>query len=363
MVIDRKQNSPSDSGGSASTRCLVTGGAGFIGSHLVQLLLHRGHRVRVVDLVPSPGLDRRAEFVRGSILDGPLIRSTMRSIDHVFHLAANPYLWASDKRGFEQTNLNGTQIVLDAAARAGVRRMVHTSTELVFVAPRSKGAGMIDENIRTTFGDMLGLYCRSKYLAEQEVSNAAARGLPVIIVNPTLPIGPGDYKLTPPTQMILDFLNGKNPAYMDCAMNLVDVKDVALGHILAAERGRIGERYILGGETVHMSRLLEMLTGFTGLPMPRTRVPYLLALGIAGMSEWIANVITRKPPKASLAGVRIAGASGMCNISKAARELGFTPRPIHEALLAEIIWLYDHGFIHRPLARPVLPKFESCLRA
>jgi dihydroflavonol-4-reductase len=146
-------------------------------------------------------------------------------------------------------------------------------------------------------------------------------------------------------------------------MNLIDVRDVAIGHILAADRGRIGERYILGGETVPMSRLLEMLTGFTGLAMPRTRVPYLLALGIAGVSEWIADHVSRKSPRASLAGVQIAGASVICNISKAAGELGFKPRPVHEALGAEIAWLYEQGFIHRPLATPVLQELRSYHRA
>ena len=365
MAVDRHQGTAHHtSNGPASKRCLVTGGAGFIGSHLVRQLLDRGHSVRVVDLVPSLGLDRRAEFVQGSILDPPLMRAAMEHIDQVFHLAANPHLWAPDKHSFVQTNLHGTQIVLESAARAEVQRIVHTSTELVFVARRDKQcAAVIDEHIHRTFDDMLGPYCRSKYLAEQEALNAATRGLPVIIVNPTLPIGPEDYRLTPPTRMIMDFLNGKNPAYMDCEMNLIDVRDVALGHILAADRGRTGERYILGGEAVGMSRLMEMLTDFTGLTMPRTRLPYLLALGVAGVSEWIADHISRKSPMASLAGVQIAGASGICDISKAVRELGFKPRPIYEALRAEIAWLYDHGFIHRPLASPVLQELESCRRA
>jgi dihydroflavonol-4-reductase len=361
MMVDRHQKAAhSTPAGPESKRYLVTGGAGFIGSHLVRLLLDGGHSVRVVDLVPSPGLDRRAEFVQGSILDAPLMRAAMERVDQVFHLAANPRLWAPDKFSFVQTNLHGTRVVLDAAAWAGVQRIVHTSTELVFVGRRSKqDADGTDENTHRTFGDMLGSYSRSKYLAEQEVLNAVTRGLPVIIVNPTLPVGPGDYRLTPPTRMILDFVNGDNPAYMECAMNLIDVRDVAVGHILAADRGRIGERYILGGETVRMSRLLGMLTDFTGLAMPRIRVPYLLALGVAGVSEWIANHISRKSPKASLAGVQIAGASGVCNISKAVRELGLKPRPVREALQAEIGWLYDHGFIRRPLAQPMRQKLTS----
>jgi dihydroflavonol-4-reductase len=341
-------------------RCVVTGGAGFIGSHLVRLLLDRGHSVCVVDLLPSPGLDRRAEFVQGSILDAPFIRAAMVGADQVFHLAANPHLWVRDKRSFLETNHRGTQVVLAAAAAAGVQRIIHTSTELVLVARRgNQDAAIIDETVRRTLEDMPGPYCRSKYLAEQEAIKAATHGLPVVIVNPTMPIGPGDYRITPPTRMILDFLNGKHPAYMDFEMNCIDVQDVALGHILAADRGRIGERYILGGETVRMSRLLEMLHDFTSLPMPRTCVPYPLALGVAGVSEWIADHISGKPPKATLTGVRIAGASVTLNASKATRELGLKPRPMRAALGAEIAWLYDRRLIHRPLAKPVLQTLGS----
>lgn len=344
----------------ALRRCLVTGGAGFIGSHLVRLLLDRGHFVRVVDLLPSPGLDRRAEFVQGSILDAPLLHAAMAGVDQVFHLAANPHLWAPEKRNFLETNHRGTQVVLQAAAEAGVQRLVHTSTELVLVARRgNRDAAVIDETVRLTLEDMLGPYCRSKYLAEQEAIEAASRGLPVVIVNPTLPIGPGDYQLTPPTKMILDFLNGTNPAYMDFHINFIDVQDVALGHILAADRGRVGERYILGGETMRLSYLLEVLHELTGLPMPRTRVPYLVALGVASVSEWIADHVSRKSPKASLAGVQIAGASVSFDLSKAMRELRLEPHPVRAALGAEIAWLYDQGYIRRPIAEPVLRTLAS----
>ena len=341
-------------------RCLVTGGAGFIGSHLVRLLLHRGHSVRVVDLLPSPGLDQRAEFVQGSILDAPLMRRAMAHIDQVFHLAAYAHLWAPDKRIFLETNFHGTQVVLEAAAEAGVQRIVHTSTELVLVTQRTnQSAVATDEPVSRTVDDMLGPYCRSKYLAEQEALAAATRGLPVVVVNPTLPVGPGDYQLTPPTRMILDFLNGRNPGYMECEMNLIDARDIALGHILAAEQGRIGERYLLGAETVRMSRLLEMLTDFSGLQMPHTRVPYLMALGVACASEWFADHISRKPPKASLAGVQIAGTSRLFDLSRTVRELGLEPRPVPEALGAEVAWLYDQGLIRRPLTRPALQILES----
>jgi dihydroflavonol-4-reductase len=333
----------------------VTGGSGFIGCHLVRLLLDRGCAVRVVDLVRSPFLDHRAEFVGGSVLDASLMCAAMADINHVYHLAADPNLWAPDKRSFMETNFHGTRVVLKAAARAGVRRIVHTSTESIVKGfRRGERASSVDESARRTLDDMPGPYCRSKYLAEQEALEAAGRGLPVVVVNPTLPVGPGDHRMTPPTRMILDFLNGKYPAYLDFEMNLIDVRDVALGHLLAAENGRIGERYILGGENLCTSRLLESLHELTGLPMPRIRVPYLLALSVAAVSEFVADYLTRRPPKAPLTGVRIAGASMVFDCSKAKRELGLETGPVYEALGAEIACLSERGLIRRPLPTPAL---------
>jgi dihydroflavonol-4-reductase len=341
-------------------RCLVTGGAGFIGCHLVRLLLDRGHAVRVLDLQSSPGLDPRAEFVEGSILDESLLRPAMAGIGQMYHLAANPNLWAPDKRTFQKTNHRGTQLVLAAAAEAGVQRIVHTSTELTLVGRRGRrGAAPIDEKVRRRLGDMPGAYSRSKFLAEQAAIEAAARGVPVVIVNPTLPVGPGDWRITPPTRMILEFLNGDDPAYMDFEMNLIDVRDAALGHVLAAASGRAGERYILGGENVRMSRLLEMLNGLSGLPMPQIRVPFALALAFARVSEWTADYISRKSPKASVAGVRIAAASMALDCSRAGRELGLEPRPVRDALGAEIAWLHEQGLIHRPLPAAAVAALDS----
>src|SRR5690606_38729034 len=199
---------------------IVTGGAGFIGRHLVQLLLDRGHRVRVLDVQAPKDLDERVDYVHGTILDGTLLRSVMEGADHVFHLAANPSLRAVDKQEFYRLNFLGTRAVLEAAGRAGVNRIIHTSTESILKGRQKDKGDQVNETVVRTVEDMPGLYCRSKFLAEQEAMSSARYGLPVIIVNPTLPIGPGDYLITPPTRMLLDYLNGSNPGYLEFDLNL-----------------------------------------------------------------------------------------------------------------------------------------------
>lgn len=340
------------------TLSVVTGGAGFIGQHLVKLLLAEGHRVRVLDLNPSPGLDRRAEFHQGSILNTRLVREVFAGADYIFHLAADPNLWARDKRSFGHTNFEGTRIVLEEAGQAGARRIVHCSTESILKGIRDEG-GVVDERVSRTVDDMPGPYCRSKFLAERAAFDAAARGLPVVIVNPTLPIGPGDHRITPPTRMILDFLNGVHPAYLDFDMNLVDVRDAAQGHWLAALRGVPGERYILGGENLSLGRMLEALHDLTGLPMPRTKIPYALAYAVGLVSEFVADWITRKPPKATLTGVRLAGTAMHFDGSRARRELGLAPRPAREALAEAVAWLQREGRVHRTLHRQPLAMLQT----
>ena len=201
--------------------------------------------------------------------------------------------------------------------------------------------------------DLPGPYCRSKFLAEQEALKAAARGLPVVIVNPTLPVGPGDRGLTPPTEMLLLFLNGETPAYLDCTLNFVDVRDVAIGHVLAADKGRIGERYILGGENLRISQLLELLHELTGLSMLRVQVPYGLALVFAAFSEFFADHITRRPPRAPLTGVRLVRRPMAFDSSKARTELGLPQTPLHTSLADAIQWFGEQGYLRRYVRRTV----------
>jgi dihydroflavonol-4-reductase len=203
--------------------------------------------------------------------------------------------------------------------------------------------------VTTSLEDLPGQYCRSKFLAEQAALMAARRGLPVVIVNPTLPVGPGDWGLTPPTEMLLLFLNGQTPAFLDGPLNFVDVRDAALGHLLAAEKGRVGERYILGGKNLKISQLLDLLHELTGLSMPRVRVPYGAALVIAAVSEFLADRITHRPPRAPLAGVRLMRRSMAFDSSKAKAGLGLPETPLHISLADAIEWFREQGYLHREI--------------
>jgi dihydroflavonol-4-reductase len=329
---------------------LVTGGSGFIGHHLVRQLVERGEDVRVLDIAPPPDRAHDYEFIQGSILDRDALRRALDGVDWLFHVAGNPHLWTPRKSDFARVNHEGTRLVLAEAARHDLERIVYTSTESILKGRRMRpAAGAIDETIDLAIDDMPGPYCRSKFLGEQEALAAARRGQPIVIVNPTLPIGPGDRGLTPPTAMVLRFLNGGAPAYLDCELNFVDVRAAALGHILAAERGAIGERYILGGENLSLSAVLELLGELTGLPMPKLRVPYWLALAAAAVEETVADLVGRRPPAAPVTGVRLARSPNRFDSSKAVRELGLPRAPIKAALADLVRWLDAEGYLRRKL--------------
>jgi dihydroflavonol-4-reductase len=303
---------------------LVTGGGGFIGGHLARALHARGERVRVLDIAGAPSLPPEIEVVKASILDRPAVDGALHGVD--------PNLWAPQRNSFLETNLRGTLVVLAAARAAGTRRVVHTSTESIMSGSRLDGAGpLTEETARATLDEMPGPYCRSKFLAEQAALDAAADGLPLVIVNPTMPMGPGDRHLTPPTRMLLDFLNGRHPTFLDWECNIVDARDVALGHILAAERGEIGHRYILGGHNIRLRDFLARIETLTQLPMPKRPVPYAVALACALVAELVAT-ITRRPPLAPIAGVRLARNPLTFDSGKATHALGFASRPLEETL-------------------------------
>lgn len=331
---------------------LVTGGCGFIGRHLVEQLAACGERVRVLDLRPLNPASPGVEHVVGSITDPAMAARAVEGCERVFHLAANPNLWDRDPGSFDRINHQGTRRMLEAAQKAGVRRFLYTSTESIlksYRAPKRSKRALIDESVQLTLDDMPGPYCRSKFLAEEAAREAASGGLPVVIVNPTMPVGPGDHLLTPPSRMILGFLNGETPAYLDCEFNIVDARDVAAGQILAAEKGRVGERYILGNINLGLGELLDKLHRMTGLSMPRMRVPYALALASAVVSEGMAAV-TRRPPMAPLTGVRLARTSMAFDSSKARSELGWSCRPLEQSLRDAIDWMSGRGLLRRPLA-------------
>jgi dihydroflavonol-4-reductase len=312
------------------TYTLVTGGGGFVGQHLTAALLARGERVRVLDIRSQAYAPAGAQYVKGSILDPGLVRDVLADVDKVYHLAALPGMWMPDKSDFHAVNCRGTEIMLEAARARGVARFLHCSTESILFG-RSNADAVISEETRTTLEEMPGTYTRSKMLAEQRALAAAASGMPVVIANPTMPIGPHSNP-TPPTEMVRYFLNRRLQFYFDFTLNLVDVRDVAAGLVLAMERGRIGERYILGGEDVSLGKLLAAIGVISGRGALRLPVPAAFARTTAAIMEFVADRLTRRPPAATTEGVRIALRSKPLSIEKSRRELGYAPHPIDFAL-------------------------------
>ncbi len=325
------------------TRVLVTGGHGFIGRHLVQALAARGEFVRVYDQADAGHATGEAEFVPGSILDRDGVRRALEGMDHVFHLAGIAHLWTLARADFDRVNRLGTEMVLAAAADSKIRRLVHCSTEAILL-PSGSGGEPIDESISLTAADMAGPYTRSKYLAEQAAMAAARSGTPVVIVNPTLPVGPGDWRMTPPSAMLARCLNVRLPVSLDFFLNLADVRDMAEGMILAAEHGRIGERYILGGDNMSMKELAAVLEKLTGKKPVKFWIPPQLAMAAAIAGEWLATNVTHRMPAATTEGVRLALRSRPLNIGKARRELGYAPRPVSPALERALAWLEENRF-------------------
>ncbi|MEZ5894264.1 MAG: NAD-dependent epimerase/dehydratase family protein [Parvularculaceae bacterium] len=298
---------------------LVTGGAGFVGRHLVKALRNRGERARSFDLAAATSDDE----VQGSILDEDALVAAMVRVETVFHLAGNAQLWARVASVFEEVNHVGTRRVIAAAKRAGVKRLVHCSSLTTLVGSGAPiGASNADEETMRTEADMLGSYPLSKLRAELAVKSAADEGLDAVIAIPTEPLSANDDSLTPPTQMILDFANGKTPAYIDCILNFVPVKNLADGLIATRDNGKSGERYLLGGEH-GPARLLALIETKTGTPAPKTKM--LLGRARRRNRRYRACIrdYARKPPKAPLTGVRLAGRQVSFSSEKTARDLGW----------------------------------------
>lgn len=328
---------------------LVTGGAGFIGSHLVRLLVERGESVRVLDLPTAPvthlPLDR-IELMRGDIRNPVDVAQAVAGCREVFHLAGNPNLWVQQRGRFRQVNYIGTIHVMEAALAAGVRRVLHTSTESILT--RARQTGSITEEQHIVYEDVIGPYCRSKYLAERYALRLGRAGKSVIVVNPTLPVGPGDLGRSPPTQMMLDFCKGKRREYLDADLNLIDVRDVAEGMLAAMQRGRPGRRYLLGHENLSILAVFQMLARLTGLPEPRWRVPYPVALAAAYVGEFMADVFTHHAPAATITGVKLTRRRMHFDPSRSLAELGLRPRPMAESLAETVAWFRKMGWITLP---------------
>lgn len=320
---------------------LVTGGAGFVGKALAAKLRARGERVRSFDLAAPAHEDD----IQGSILSKSALLDAMRGAASVFHLAGNAQLWARDASVFDEVNREGAWTVAEAARFAGAR-MVHCSSLTTLVSVKTPvGRSEADETIRWEPDDMLGPYPRSKLMAERAVEGAVKEGLDAVIALPTEPLGPGDDAITPPTRMILDFANGETPAYIDCILNFVPVDSLAEGLIAARDRGRRGERYLLGGENVPMTQLLAMIEKLTGRTAPKTKMPYWVALAAGAVDTGLVSALTRKPPKAPLTGVRLAGRQVAFSSEKAARDLGWRAAPPEPALKAMLGWAREKGLL------------------
>ncbi len=334
-----EQVGPARKRGPLKGRALVTGGNGFIGQHVVAALAGRVEAVRVLDpAIPGhvlPGI----EHVQGSVLDDATVLRALDGVTCIYHLAALANLWTADRADFDRVNHRGTEIMLALAREKHVARFVHCSTEVVLLPPCRRD-GACDEAIALTLADMAGPYSRSKYLAEQAVLAATARGQEVVIVNPTLPIGAGDYNFTPPTAMLAHYLSGSR-MYLDCMLNLVDARDLAQGMILAAEHGRSGERYLLGSENISLGELLAMLDRLAQREVRRVQVPRWLALAMGHVCEWLADAATGRTPIATAEGVRLALRSAPLDCGKAMHELGYRPRPIADALSATVRWIMN----------------------
>lgn len=320
---------------------LVTGASGFLGWHVARLLVECGHPVRALVRPTSRLRELDAEAVTGDLRDPDSLARAAAGCGLVFHVAADYRLWARDPGELYRSNVDGTRNLLTAARAAGVERVVYTSTVGCIGIPPG---GLGDETTSVRLEEMSGAYKRSKFLAERVALEFAAGGFPVVIVNPTAPVGDHDFKPTPTGKIVLDFLNGGMPAYIDTGLNVVDARDTARGHLLACERGRPGERYILGSENLTLAAILEKLAAITGRPAPRWRMPYAVACAAGAASTGWAR-LSGSPPRVPWDAVRMARKKMWVTHAKAARELGFSPGPADAALSHAVEWFQANGYI------------------
>ncbi len=328
---------------------LVTGATGFVGAHVVRALLRRGRPVRCLarpssDLANLEGLP--VEIARGDLRDPASLARAAAGIDTLYHCAADYRLWSRDPRELYASNVAGTENVLRAAAEAGARRIVHTSSVATLVSREDRPAR---EEDAAEERDVIGHYKRSKVRAERVALRWAAAGAPVVVVNPSTPVGDLDARPTPTGRIVADYLAGRMPAYVDTGLNVVDVRDVAEGHVLAAERGRAGERYILGNRNMTLKEIFDVLARVSGVPAPRVRLPHWIPIAAAAVDTWISPIFGREP-RVPLESARMARRRMYFDSSRAVAELGLPQSPVEDALARAVAWFRERGGAGRPAA-------------
>ncbi len=326
-------------------KVFVTGATGFVGSHVARVLAGQGADLRLLvrassDLRNIQGL--KADRVIGDLRDPVSIEKAMAGCDVVFHVAADYRLWVRDPEQMYRANVEGTRAVLAAAQKNKVRRVVYTSS-VATMGFTSNGVGA-DENSPVALDGMIGPYKRSKFMAEEIALEAGRSGMDVVVVNPSTPVGEQDIKPTPTGRIVVDFLKKKFPAYVDTGLNLVDVTECARGHVAALEKGRSGERYILGGENLTLKQILDKLAAITGLPSPKIRVPYVMALATGVVDEIVTGRILGREPRATIDAVRMGRKKMFVSSAKAERELGWKIVPVDGALRRAAEWFRANGY-------------------
>ena len=323
---------------------LVTGAAGFLGSHVTRQLVARGEEVRVLIRASSSNRaisDLPLEYVTGDLRDPASLERAMKGVQRVFHVAADYRLWAKRSQDIYDSNVGGTKNLLAAAKAAGVAQLIYTSTVATIAVDRLE---LPNEFTDSKLEEMIGHYKRSKWMAEQEALKAAKEGLPVVVAMPTTPVGPWDWKPTPTGKIILDFLNGKMPGYVETGLNFVGVEECAAGHLLVAERGKVGERYLLGAENLTLKEMLDTLAKITSLPAPGMKIPHGVALGVAYVESTLSRLVGREP-QIPVEGVKIAQHRMFVDCSRAQKELGFQPGSVAAALERAVRWYQLKGYV------------------
>jgi len=326
-------------------KAFVTGATGFVGSHVARVLAEQGADLRLLvratsDLRNVDGLN--ADRVVGDLCDPDSLRTALSGCDVVFHVAADYRLWIRDPDQMYRANVEGTRALLDAARRNGIQRFVYTSS--VATMGFTKNGHPADEQSPVSLEDMIGHYKRSKFMAERVAIEAGQSGMDVVIVNPTTPVGECDVKPTPTGRIVVDFLKKKFPAYVDTGLNLVDVRECARGHVRALESGRSGERYILGGENLTLKQILDKLATITGLPSPKLRVPYAVALAAGVVDEVVTGRVMGGEPRATIEAVRMSRKKMFVTSAKAERELGWREVPVEKGLRRAVNWFRENGY-------------------